>query len=161
MIWDWKGEKWGNNEPLPRTHKLIYWKMKLVSNKFVKIVYNVSVKLTKVQYLVLMGVIYMLLKTFSDRLGIKVSVITLRIFHTTNISHTYFLHLEYSAHAFIILGSAYVLPMDMGPRVIAIYKSQKKLFLWEEVTRLSYLYSPMPEVSAPAAEVYFILTTNT
>ena len=80
--------------------------MKPASNKFVSIVYHVSAALVPVQYLVLMGVIYMLLKTLSGKLGITVPLIIFRVFRMTNREHPCCLCLADSVPAFLMVYSA-------------------------------------------------------
>ena len=44
-------------------------------------------------------------------------------------------------------------------KVLNLYRRRKRVML-KEVNRLSYLDSPIPEVSAPGTAVFFILTNN-
>ena len=60
-----------------------------------------------VQYLFLMDVIYMLLKTLSARLFIALPMIIIWVFRMTKREHPCFLHLEYSTPSLIIMGIAY------------------------------------------------------
>ena len=83
--------------------------MKLSSNKFVIIVYQISVGLVAFQYLVLMGVINMLLKTVSAGLSIAVPVLIIQVFHMTKRAHTCCLRLLYSAPAFLIIVISYTI----------------------------------------------------
>ena len=53
-----------------------------------------------------MGVINMLLKTFSAELDISVPVITIRVFNMKNRAHPCYIHLEDSAPALLMVGSA-------------------------------------------------------
>ena len=79
--------------------------MKLESIKFVSVVYHILLALLKVQYLVLIGVIYILLKKISSVLGIVLTVLIIRVFHMKKIAQPCCLHLEYSERAFLMVGS--------------------------------------------------------
>ena len=62
-----------------------------------------------VQYLILMGVIYMLLKTFSAGLVSAVLVLIVQFFHMTNIAYPVCFHLSYYSLAFIMVNSTYII----------------------------------------------------
>ena len=65
----------------------------------------ISIGLVVVQYLFLMGVICMLLKKFSPRLGIEMPVLIIQFFNITKRAHLCCIHLVYYAPEFIMLGS--------------------------------------------------------
>ena len=83
--------------------------MELVSNDFVSIVYHISVALVPTQYFFLMGFIYLMKKTVYYVLGIKVTVLILRVFHMTKRAHPCCLHLEDSEPTFLMVGSEYTI----------------------------------------------------
>ena len=78
--------------------------MKHPSNKFVSIVYHISVALLTVKYLVIIGVICITQKKLSARLGIAVPVIIFWVFHITKRAHICCSHLVYYAPALLTVG---------------------------------------------------------
>ena len=62
-----------------------------------------------VQYLFLMVVIYMLLRTFSDRLGISVPGLIFRIFDMKKRAHLLCLNFRDSIPAVIMVGSTFTI----------------------------------------------------
>ena len=57
-----------------------------------------------------MGIIYIMLKTFSAGLGIAIPVIIFWVLHMTKISHLCWIYLADSTPAFLIISSAYNIP---------------------------------------------------
>ena len=68
--------------------------------------YHISLGLVAAQYLVLMGVINILLKTLYDGLGIAVPVLFIWVFHMTKRAHSCCLHLADFTPSLIMVGSA-------------------------------------------------------
>ena len=79
--------------------------MKLSSNKFIIIIYHISVGIVEVQYLVLMGVIYVRLKTLSSGRGIAATVLIIQVLHMTNRAYTCCINLGDSESDLLMVGS--------------------------------------------------------
>ena len=73
IIWCWKGIN-GGKWTLSCTHEVRYLRRKLLSTKFVIIIYYILLGLASVQYLVLIGVINMLLKIICGTWCLSASV---------------------------------------------------------------------------------------
>ena len=55
--------------------------MKIESIKFVSVLYHISLSLVKVKYFVVIGVIYMLLKTLSSVLGTLIFMLIVQVLY--------------------------------------------------------------------------------
>ena len=69
----------------------------------------VSPLLIAVWFLFLIGVINIMLKKFSSRLGISVPLFIIRVFHMKKVAHPFCIHLEDFAPALLVVGCAFTI----------------------------------------------------